>query len=63
MEEAAKTKGYKVIKMQTFGEIKDVVKKILENISEEENTCLILGGEPTVKVLGKVKEEEIKNWF
>jgi len=52
MEEAAKTKGYKVIKMQTF-EIKDVVKKILENISEEENTCLILGGEPTVRVAGK----------
>jgi hydroxypyruvate reductase len=53
MEEEAKTKGYKVIKMQTFGEIKDVVKKILENISEEENTCLILGGEPTVRVAGK----------
>ena len=31
--------------MQIFGEIKDTVKKILENISEEENTCLILGGE------------------
>ena len=36
MEETAKTKGYKVIKMQIFGEIKDTVKKILENISEEE---------------------------
>ena len=53
MEETAKTKGYKVIKMQIFGEIKDTVKKILENISEEENTCLILGGEPTVRVSGK----------
>ena len=53
MEATAKTKGYKVIKMQIFGEIKDTVKKILENISEEENTCLILGGEPTVRVSGK----------
>ena len=53
MEETAKCKGYKVIKMQIFGEIKDTVKKILENISEEENTCLILGGEPTVRVSGK----------
>ncbi|MDC0883548.1 DUF4147 domain-containing protein [Nitrosopumilus sp.] len=53
MEETAKSKGYKVIKMQIFGEIKDTVKKILENISEEENTCLILGGEPTVRVSGK----------
>ena len=53
MEETAKSKGYKVIKMQIFGEIKYAVKKILENISEEENTCLILGGEPTVRVSGK----------
>ena len=61
MEATAKTKGYKVIKMQIFGEIKDTVKKILENISEEENTCLILGGEPTVRVSGKGRGEEIKN--
>ena len=53
MEETAESKGYKVIKMQIFGEIKYAVKKILENISEEENTCLILGGEPTVRVSGK----------
>ena len=53
MEETAKTKGYKVIKMQIFGDIKEVVKKILENIPETQKTCLILGGEPTVKVLGK----------
>jgi len=53
MEKTAKTKGYKVIKIQIFGDIKEVVKKILENISEEQKTCLILGGEPTVKVLGK----------
>ena len=53
MEKAAKTKGYKVIKMQIFGDIKEVVKKILKKIPEEQKTCLIFGGEPTVKVLGK----------
>jgi len=53
MEQTAKSKGYKVIKMQIFGDIKEVVKRILENISEEQKTCLILGGKPTVKVLGK----------
>ena len=53
MEQTAKSKAYKVIKIQIFGDIKEVVKKILENISEEQKTCLILGGEPTVKVLGK----------
>jgi len=55
MEETAKKKGYKVIKMKIFGDIKEVVKKILENIPETQKTCLILGGEPTVKVLGKGK--------
>ena len=53
MEKIARTKGYKVIKIQNYGDIKEVVKKILENISEEQKTCLIFGGEPTVKVLGK----------
>ncbi|MCS5528165.1 MAG: DUF4147 domain-containing protein [Nitrosopumilus sp.] len=53
MEQTAKSKGYKVTKIQIFGDIKDEVKRILENISEEQKTCLILGGEPTVKVLGK----------
>ena len=53
MEKIAKTKGYKVTRIQNYGDIKEVVKKILENISEEQKTCLIFGGEPTVKVLGK----------
>ena len=53
MEKIARTKGYKVTKIQNYGDIKEVVKKILENISEEQKTCLIFGGEPTVKVLGK----------
>ena len=50
MEKIARTKGYKVTKIQNYGDIKEVVKKILENISEEQKTCLIFGGEPTVKV-------------
>ena len=41
--------------MKIFGDIKDIVKNILENIPETQKTCLILGGEPTVKVLGKGK--------
>ena len=53
MEKIARKKGYKVTKIQNYGDIKEVVKKILENISEEQKTCLIFGGEPTVKVLGK----------
>ncbi len=53
MQETAKKMDYKVTTMQVFGDIKDVVTKILENISEEQKTCLIFGGEPTVRVLGK----------
>ena len=53
MEIKAKKMGYHVITIQIFDEIKSTVKKILENISENSKTCLIFGGEPTVKVLGK----------
>ncbi|BDQ30612.1 glycerate kinase type-2 family protein [Nitrosopumilus zosterae] len=53
MQKKADEIGYKVSIMQIFGDIKEVVPKILENISDEQNTCLIFGGEPTVKVLGK----------
>ena len=53
MEKEAKIKGYKVIKIQIFGDIKEVVKKILEKIPKQQKTCLIFGGEPTVKILGK----------
>ncbi len=53
MEKIAKKMGYKVISMQIFGEIKDAVTKILDNISENEKTCIIFGGETTVKVRGK----------
>ncbi len=53
MQKKAEDIGYKVSTMQIFGDIKEAVPKILENISENHNTCLIFGGEPTVKVLGK----------
>ncbi len=53
MEKTAKKMGYKVITMQIFGDIKEAVTKILENISKDEKTCIIFGGETTVRVLGK----------
>jgi len=53
MQEIAKKMGYKVTTIQIFGDIKDAVTKILENISENQKTCLIFGGETTVRVLGK----------
>ncbi len=53
MQRKAKEIGYEVCTMQVFGDIKDVVTKILENISENQKRCLIFGGEPTVRVLGK----------
>ena len=53
MKKTAKKLGYRVTSIQIFGDIKIAVKKILENISDEQKTCLIFGGETTVKVLGK----------
>ena len=53
MQKVAEKKGYKVIKIQVFGDIKKAVTTILDNISESQKTCLIFGGETTVKVLGK----------
>ena len=53
MQKTAKKMGYKVTTIQIFGDIKEAVTKILENISENKKTCLIFGGETTVRVLGK----------
>ncbi len=53
MQKTAEKMGYKVTTIQIFGDIKDAVTKILENISENQKTCLIFGGETTVRVLGK----------
>jgi len=53
MEIKAKELGYKVKKIQVYGNIKNVVQQIMKNIPERPKTCLIFGGEPTVEVLGK----------
>ena len=53
MKKIAKNIGYRVTLMQVFGDIKVAVKKILENIPYEQKSCLIFGGETTVRVLGK----------
>ena len=53
MGKTAEKIGYSICIIQIFGDIKEVVTKILEKISENQKTCIIFGGEPTVKVLGK----------
>jgi len=53
MKKTAEKFGYSVIVIQIFGDIKKAVTKVLENISENQKTCLIFGGETTVQVLGK----------
>jgi hydroxypyruvate reductase len=53
MKDRAEKSGYTVDVMHVFGDIKEAVTKILEKISESEKTCIIFGGETTVKVLGK----------
>lgn len=53
MEKKAIELGYKPKVIQVFGDIKEAVKKIIKEIPEETNECLIFGGETTVKVLGK----------
>ncbi|MEK6865768.1 MAG: DUF4147 domain-containing protein [Thermoproteota archaeon] len=53
MESKAKEFGYKVKTIQVFGNIKDATKTIMENIPDEQKSCLIFGGETTVEVIGK----------
>ena len=53
MKEKAKEIGYNIESLQVFGDIKEVVNKILDKIPKESKSCLIFGGEPTVRVLGK----------
>ena len=53
MESKAKEFGYKVKTIQVYGNIKDATKTIMENISDEQKSCLIFGGETTVEVIGK----------
>ncbi len=53
MEVKAKELGYKVKKIEIFGDIKDAVRIIIKNIPEQQKNCLIFGGETTVEVRGK----------
>ncbi len=53
MEAKAKELGYKVKKIQIFGNIKEAVKIIIKNLPEEQKNCLVFGGETTVEVIGK----------
>jgi len=53
MEVKAKKLGYKVRKIQIFGNIKEAVQVIIKNIPREKKNCLIFGGETTVEVIGK----------
>ena len=55
MQKTAQQLGYTVCRMQIFGDIKDAVKEILEEISKDEKTCICFGGETTLRVLGKGK--------
>ena len=52
MTEKARQLGYTAYTVKIFGDIKDATKKIVRYIPEGDNTCLIFGGETTVKVLG-----------
>lgn len=53
MEIKAKELGYKTKTLQIFGNIKNATRTIIENIPNEEKSCLIFGGETTVEVIGK----------
>lgn len=53
MESKAREFGYKVKTIQVFGNIKEATKTIMENIPDEQKSCLIFGGETTVEVIGK----------
>ena len=53
MKKEAEKKGYNTKTLKVFGENKLAVTKILENISEDQKTCLVFGGETTVRVIGK----------
>ena len=52
MENKAKSIGYNTNTLQIFGDVKEVVKKILLKIPKNNKNCLIFGGEPTVQVIG-----------
>ena len=63
MKLKAENMGYNVKQMTVFGNIKEAVKKILDNIPKEKQSCLIFGGETTVEVIGKGSGGRNRNNF
>ena len=55
MQKKASELGYSTKVISISGNIKDVTQKIKQNISKNEKSCLIFGGEPTVEVIGNGK--------
>jgi hydroxypyruvate reductase len=55
MVQKAEQIGYNTKIISVSGNIKDATQKIIKLIPQKEKTCLIFGGEPTVKVIGQGK--------
>jgi len=55
MRQKAEQLGYDTKIISVSGDIKDATQKIIKLIPQKEKTCLIFGGETTVKVIGQGK--------
>ena len=53
MAEKSKQLGLSTKTLKISGDIKIAIPEIISNISKNENSCLIFGGETTVNVIGK----------
>ena len=53
MKRKAEEIGYTVETMHLFEDIKEATTKMLKKMSSSKKTCIIFGGETTVKVIGK----------
>ncbi len=55
MKQKAEELGYTTKIISVSGDIKDATQKIIRSIPKKQKTCLIIGGETTVKVFGQGK--------
>ncbi len=55
MAKKAKKLGYSPKTVQVFDDVNHVARKLVNLISQKKNSCIIFGGEPTVKVVGPGK--------